>query len=249
MIRFFRLIRQKLLTENKFNKYLIYAIGEIVLVVIGILIALQINNWNQKRLLGIEEFTHLENLKMDLLEDKISLEAIIARRNDKVKSADSMLFYHKEKKIKNLKDYYFHCINTLVWETHQPKNTTFEELRNSGNLSIISNSKIKKLLLEINTNYEALFEVRDHMYRDYTDYFYRQYSGTIDYESGLTIWSDRSHDIELSQEDVDAAFQNKTITNGYAIASFNNQLLSKQSSDILSKVERTVELIEVEIER
>ncbi len=47
MIKFFRKIRQQLLTENKFSKYLIYAIGEILLVVIGILIALQINNWNE----------------------------------------------------------------------------------------------------------------------------------------------------------------------------------------------------------
>jgi hypothetical protein len=49
MIKFFRRIRQNLLTENKFSKYLVYAIGEIVLVVIGILIALQINNWNENR--------------------------------------------------------------------------------------------------------------------------------------------------------------------------------------------------------
>ncbi len=47
MIKFFRKIRQQLLAENKFTKYLIYALGEIVLVVIGILIALQINNWNE----------------------------------------------------------------------------------------------------------------------------------------------------------------------------------------------------------
>ena len=47
MIKFFRKIRQNLLSENKFSKYLIYAIGEIILVVIGILIALQINNWNE----------------------------------------------------------------------------------------------------------------------------------------------------------------------------------------------------------
>lgn len=47
MIKFFRKIRQRMFTENKFGKYLIYAIGEIILVVIGILIALQINNWNE----------------------------------------------------------------------------------------------------------------------------------------------------------------------------------------------------------
>ena len=49
MIKFFRKIRQRLLNENRFSKYLLYAIGEIVLVVIGILIALQINNWNESR--------------------------------------------------------------------------------------------------------------------------------------------------------------------------------------------------------
>ncbi|MGB5318748.1 DUF6090 family protein [Eudoraea sp.] len=48
MIKFFRRIRQQLLKENNLSKYLLYAIGEIVLVVIGILIALQINNWNQE---------------------------------------------------------------------------------------------------------------------------------------------------------------------------------------------------------
>ena len=47
MIKFFRNIRKALLAENKFTKYLMYAIGEIVLVVIGILIALSINNWNE----------------------------------------------------------------------------------------------------------------------------------------------------------------------------------------------------------
>ena len=46
MIKIFRTIRQRMLTENRFSRYFIYAIGEIVLVVVGILIALQVNNWN-----------------------------------------------------------------------------------------------------------------------------------------------------------------------------------------------------------
>ncbi|MEL6483526.1 MAG: DUF6090 family protein, partial [Bacteroidota bacterium] len=54
MLRFFRKIRQNVLAEKQFSKYLLYALGEIILVVIGILIALQINNWNERRQLSKE---------------------------------------------------------------------------------------------------------------------------------------------------------------------------------------------------
>ena len=66
MIKFFRKIRQNLIQENKIGKYFKYAIGEIVLVVIGILIALQINNWNENRKLKKEEVNVLAELKEDL---------------------------------------------------------------------------------------------------------------------------------------------------------------------------------------
>ena len=54
MIKFFKRIRQNLLLEGKTGKYLKYAIGEIVLVMIGILLALQVNNWNEKRKQGVK---------------------------------------------------------------------------------------------------------------------------------------------------------------------------------------------------
>ncbi|NND93665.1 MAG: hypothetical protein HKN45_02305, partial [Flavobacteriales bacterium] len=66
MIKFFRHIRQRLLTENKFSKYLLYAVGEIVLVVIGILIALQINNWNEERKATRKERQALVEVLSDL---------------------------------------------------------------------------------------------------------------------------------------------------------------------------------------
>ena len=61
MIKFFRKIRQNLLSEGKTGKYLKYAIGEIILVVIGILIALSINNWNENQKLRNQEITYLNN--------------------------------------------------------------------------------------------------------------------------------------------------------------------------------------------
>ncbi|BAO76428.1 hypothetical protein [Winogradskyella sp. PG-2] len=69
MIKFFRKIRQNLLTENKFSKYLLYAIGEIVLVVIGILIALNINNSNQKKINEDKITSILKEVQNDLVKD------------------------------------------------------------------------------------------------------------------------------------------------------------------------------------
>ena len=69
MIKFFRKIRQNLLTENKFSKYLLYAIGEIVLVVIGILIALSISNQNQQRINEKKIASILEEIQNDLIKD------------------------------------------------------------------------------------------------------------------------------------------------------------------------------------
>lgn len=69
MIKFFRNIRQNLLMENKTGKYLKYAIGEIVLVVIGILIALQINNWSEDRKKDLLEISVLKELKRNLTDD------------------------------------------------------------------------------------------------------------------------------------------------------------------------------------
>ncbi|MDH3245262.1 MAG: DUF6090 family protein [Saprospiraceae bacterium] len=76
MLKFFRKIRQKLLLDNKFSKYALYAVGEIFLVVIGILIALQINNWNTNKQETKELYSYLSNIRKNLQEDLTSVEEI-----------------------------------------------------------------------------------------------------------------------------------------------------------------------------
>lgn len=77
MIKFFRKIRQRLLTENKFSKYLLYAVGEIILVVIGILIALSINNWNEERKERNRLFNVYSLIAVDLSNDIKSINEIL----------------------------------------------------------------------------------------------------------------------------------------------------------------------------
>ncbi len=73
MIKFFRKIRQRLLSDNKFSKYLIYRIGEIGLVMVGILLALQVNNWNGAKKYSQIELEFLKNLDNDLEKKMILL--------------------------------------------------------------------------------------------------------------------------------------------------------------------------------
>lgn len=77
MIKFFRRIRQNLLSEGKTGKYFKYAIGEVVLVVIGILIALQVNNWNEQRKQKQNYLNIIRIIKNDLMIDTLNINQVI----------------------------------------------------------------------------------------------------------------------------------------------------------------------------
>ena len=98
MIKFFRKIRQQLLTKNKFSKYLIYAIGEIILVVIGILIALSINNKNEERKLDVVEIDILKGIKQNILMDTLDINHNIRRYREMWKRDSIIIFHHVDKK-------------------------------------------------------------------------------------------------------------------------------------------------------
>ena len=91
MIKFFRKIRQQLVTENKFSRYLLYAIGEIVLVVIGILIALQINNLNESKQNQNQLMASLKFVKQNLTEDIKNLNKQI-EYNENIRKAIDISF-------------------------------------------------------------------------------------------------------------------------------------------------------------
>lgn len=85
MIKFFRKIRQKLIDEGNLKRYLIYAIGEILLVVIGILLAVQINEWNKERQNLNLEKQYFQRFIQDLKQDSIDLFSVTARTNINIK--------------------------------------------------------------------------------------------------------------------------------------------------------------------
>lgn len=96
MIKFFRKIRHRLLTENKFSKYLIYAIGEIVLVVIGILIALSLNKYNENLKAKQFELKLLKQIEQDVLENRIEYERLSDEYEKQFRSCEYILKHIRE---------------------------------------------------------------------------------------------------------------------------------------------------------
>jgi Family of unknown function (DUF6090) len=147
MIKFFRRIRQRLVTENKFSKYLLYAIGEIFLVVIGILIALQINNWNQERQLKAEEKVILKNIHTEFLENKKALKTGIEENYEGTNASITLLNLVGQ----NREHIQQHNLDSLLFVTletgsFRPSENTIFDLLQSGKLKLLQNENLKNLL-------------------------------------------------------------------------------------------------------
>ena len=91
MLRFFRQLRKDQLMSDKARKYILYAIGEILLVVIGILIALQVNNWNEERKLDAVSLSTIESLQQELIETDVLIDQYIKDTNSQNELTDRYL--------------------------------------------------------------------------------------------------------------------------------------------------------------
>lgn len=147
MIKFFRHIRKQLLTENKFSKYLLYAIGEIVLVVIGILIALSINNWNEERKEQRKETELLTNIKKSLVNNIRFIKEDIQTHKNGMRSSNLVL-----DAVRNKKAFYdslaYHIHSAPVFPNPDLSFTAYESLKSVG-FDIIGNTELKNEILNL----------------------------------------------------------------------------------------------------
>jgi len=152
MIKFFRIIRQNLLAQNKFSTYLLYAMGEIILVVIGILIALQINNWNENKKLLKEEEKLLQALEREIGSNLITLEQTI-RYNDTVFSQSSM-FLMKGPKNPDFEYEIEDLITILGYNANSIDTSIINEILGTSSRSLISDDTILEQIRALKKMYE-----------------------------------------------------------------------------------------------
>jgi hypothetical protein len=149
---------------SRTGRYLKYAIGEIALVVIGILIALSINNWNEFRKDRIQEQVILEQLKEEYESNLKQLESKIIMRNIVIESSRKLLSYIDSPESVISDSILYNLARGGLRPTYDPiKN----DLVSSNKLSLIQNNKLRKLLSQWESNYHQLNE-EEWFWRDYT---------------------------------------------------------------------------------
>ena len=149
MIKFFRKIRQNLLSEGKTGKYFKYAIGEIILVVIGILIALSINNWNENRKEYNALKTLTENLNNEFQKNLEELDTDLTRVKNSITATNTLLSYTGSKNIEVdntiIDSLIYYAVSNPTWN---PSSYVLNDIKNSGKLSTLKNENLKLLLYD-----------------------------------------------------------------------------------------------------
>jgi|AntRauTorckE6833_2_1112554.scaffolds.fasta_scaffold03766_7 hypothetical protein len=151
MLKFFRTIRKNLIEQDTVRKYLLYAIGEILLVVIGILIALQVNTWNENRKIANEEQAILTRLLDDLKFAKTESERFIIRENEDINRLKLILGNPQESAAflqePNQDKLFYDAVWDLSFDI--PVIITYKDLQNAGDTGKIRDSGLRAGLSEM----------------------------------------------------------------------------------------------------
>jgi len=220
MIKFFRKIRKNLLSEGKTGKYLKYAIGEIVLVVIGIFIAIQLNNLNEERKLQSKENEYYCKLLEDVQQDLIQIERLIIESEKRVKSSNEMLSLLQKDTLNpdQISDKILES-NSLVTYTFKPNKAAFEDIKSSGNLAILKDENIKSRILDYYTIVEGIVDVVDiNADRQVNEFFNKPNYAQFGWQK-----------IKFIDEAIDSTIVNKSKLNSLIILDENYR--SKMTSD------------------
>jgi hypothetical protein len=241
MIKFFRKIRQKLLTENKFSKYLLYAIGEIILVVIGILIALQINNWNENQKEKKLEQSVLKNLAQEYKANQASLKQLILTVSNCYEANDSLMeLFAKDNLLlstHNIDSLIFH---SLEFDRYSPSENVLQGLLSSGKLDIIESDSLKNTLFDwtrvLKVAEERYLDCNRKLVSDLTPYLTQNYVFKDLDQYGNLNWKEPSK-FEKDKHAVfdDLVYENLIDDFMYRIDRYLKQL--KELENIIKKVE------------
>jgi len=153
MIKFFRKIRLRMLTENNFKKYLIYALGEILLVMIGISLAFQVSDWDNNRIKKKAEIRFYENIKAQILDDKDLIQSQKEFNNHfmtQFKYANEIIENNDRSKLDTLG---LIIRNLTQYSDFDKQGNIYETMVNSGQINLLQNHEIVNGIRELEEMY------------------------------------------------------------------------------------------------
>lgn len=154
MLLLLRSIRRKLMTENKFTVYFLYAIGEIILVVVGILIAVQIDEWREDKVNRKKEVQILKNINQEFKRNKEQLEGITSQNIQMLKSTDWMLKFWPNYRKLNLDTLRKVIAAMSGTPTFNPSQSVTRSLINTASFELIQNDSLRMELLRFPDLYD-----------------------------------------------------------------------------------------------
>lgn len=223
MIHFLRRIRLQLLANNKLSKYLFYAVGEIVLVVVGILIALQINNWNLQKLERKEELKTYRNIKQQIQDDLLELAEMKAFNQLKISEmqrANQIIMNRNKRAIDTL------AYITIMMSQYSDFNgnaNIYETLVNSGDIKLLRNEKIPLQLKKLENTYTRINHLENLNWSIIIEEFSPEMRGVMNYSSFQIHKPDKLYSSELQNIifEVNYLAQGKDSIYGKAIVEIN----------------------------
>jgi len=261
MLRFFRQLRQRLLAESRVSKYMLYAIGEILLVVIGILIALQVNNWNEERKQRQVEHKYFHNLKNDLNADMERLDYMIDLAGSKVNAAKNVKRKVDHDSIGSLYEFSNDMLALIFVDEFRPNENTYEEMKSSGNFSTIRNDTLKLKLMTLRKTYTEIEKAQEHMRNDF-DVFLEDFEKYVDWgkyydlnKSNIpeldlvydSVYIERHTD--LMAQEVHELFQNKVFLNNIFLLEINYTYDIDMLKNTQSQIREIIGILDRELEK
>jgi len=240
-------IRQRLFSENRFTRYLVHAVGEIVLVVIGILIALQINNNNDQRKARVQELEYLRGIRTDLQANIAKANGVIAKRKVIIDAAQRVVAKIDGEPIADWKAFNEDCITVYAWQRYYPINFTVEELLNSGGLTLITNDSVRTYVLVLESLYKQAKAEEDHFRFDSEEIIFRPIYHLMDLEPIIGLHTGK--ETVLDRADYDVYFTDKRTKNGFLMVQLEFGTMNGQLQEIVSRSERLVAMIDEEVAR
>ena len=229
-----------------------YAAGEIILVVIGILIALQINNNNDLHKQRQNELTYLDDIKSDLVVNLAEMNSYIDTREDQIEAAKRIIECFEGKPLTDLEAFNADGFSIYSWQRFYQNNNTFNELVNSGNLALISNEHIKNRLLDIellNKKYKA---EEDHFRFDTENNLYKPIYATIDLNPILQnaefylSKGQSGQNIPIPDDFFVEYLKNKNIKNGFVLTVLEFTTLNNKMQEMIAESEKLIQAIDAE---